>query len=273
MQDNTDMNSTNKTRELEMLIAAVDQNVTTLAAAMNVNCRAIIVNQCHEFAYSSYVYKGNDIQCFHCDERGVGKSRNIGILHSQGDILLFADEDIKYREGYDRDVLAAFNEHPEADMLLFNIRQSEGRETYYNTSYDRVRWYNCGRYPAYSIAVRRDRLLESGVMFSQLFGGGAKYSNGEDSLFLMDCLKKGIKIYHTDITLGREIPRKSTWFEGYTDKFFFDRGVLYHYLYGRLAAIMGFRFIFKRRSSMCKDKSFGECYKLLCSGIKSCKKR
>ena len=38
--------------ELEVLISGVDQNTTTLAAAMNLQSDAIIVNQCHEFAYS-----------------------------------------------------------------------------------------------------------------------------------------------------------------------------------------------------------------------------
>ena len=33
-------------------------------------------------------------------------------------------------------------------------------------------------------AVRRERLQAANITFSLLFGGGAKYSNGEDSLFL-----------------------------------------------------------------------------------------
>ena len=33
------------------------------------------------------------------------------------------------------------------------------------------------------------------ITFSLLFGGGAKYSNGEDSLFLKDCLKYGLVVY------------------------------------------------------------------------------
>lgn len=262
-------NTEKKEPELQVLVAAVDQNVTTLAAAMNLNSEAIIVNQCHEFAYSEYAYRQKRIRCFHCDERGVGRSRNEAIIHSDGEYLLFSDEDILYRDGYETEVPEEFRKHPEADMLLFNIKQSEGRETYYNTKYGRVRWYNYGRYPAYSIAVRKERLLQSGAMFSQLFGGGAQYSNGEDSLFLRECLKRGLRIYHTNITLGKEIARKSTWFEGYTEKFFFDRGVLYHYLYGKMAKIWGFRFIYKHRAEMCRERTFSECFRFLRNGVNS----
>lgn len=75
-----------------------------------------------------------------------------------------------------------------------------------------------------------DRCPEkSGVRFSTLFGGGAKYSNGEDSLFIKELMDKGIQVYTSPEVIGRETESESTWFSGYHDKFFFDRGVLYHF--------------------------------------------
>ena len=76
-------------------------------------------------------------------------------------------------------------------MLLFNVRVQESRFTYWNSFYKRVRWYNCGRYPAYSFALRTAKMHEKNLTYSLLFGGGAKYANGEDSLFIHDCLKAG----------------------------------------------------------------------------------
>lgn len=254
-------------KRMQMLISAVDENVTTMAYNMNVNCDAIIVNQCNEFAYSEYQYRNHRIQCFHCKERGVGRSRNEAILHAEAEILLFSDEDIVYEEGYEDKIIKAFDRHKEADMLLFNIKQSEGRETYNISKFGRVFKFNCGRYPAYSIAVRRDRLMQCGVMFSMLFGGGARYSNGEDSLFLMDCLKKGMRIYKIPVNIGHELERQSTWFEGYTKKFFYDRGVLYHYLYGPLAKIWAIRFLLAHGKEMCQDRTLQGCYKLMRLGI------
>ena len=83
-----------------------------------------------------------------------------------------------------------------------------------------------------------------------LFGGGAKYSNGEDSLFIKDCLNAGMKIKAMPVNLGREIPRPSTWFHGYTEKFFYDRGVLYVYLYGMMAKPFAMRFMLKHKSKL-----------------------
>ena len=70
--------------------------------------------------------------------------------------------------------------------------------------------------------MRSDALIISGVRFSTLFGGGAKYSNGEDSLFIKELMDKGIQVYTSPEVIGRETESESTWFSGYHDKFFFE---------------------------------------------------
>jgi hypothetical protein len=111
------------------------------------------------------------------------------------------------------------------------------------------------------------------VSFSLLFGGGAKYSNGEDSLFFRDCLKKGLHLYaHTEL-LGEEVYRESTWFKGYNSKFFTDRGVLYHHLYGNAAKLFSLRFLWAHRQEMLKEISFKEAYELMKKGICEAKRR
>ena len=254
---------------VEMLVSAVNQNTVTLASEMNLEADAVIINQCQEDRYTEYLYQDHMIRCVYSRQKGVGRSRNLALLYAEAQLLLFADEDIRYRDGYAQDIRREFDQHPEADMILFNVRQSEGRETYHNNDFGRVRWYSCGRYPAYSICVRKKKLQEAGVMFSLLFGGGAQYSNGEDSLFLQECLRKKMRIYHSPIEIGHEIVRKSTWFEGYTDKFFIDRGVLYHFLYGRFASLFALRFLYKNRKTMCRERSLRKCYELMKKGMQS----
>ncbi|MBQ9511890.1 MAG: glycosyltransferase family 2 protein, partial [Lachnospiraceae bacterium] len=92
--------------------------------------------------------------------------------------------------------------------------------------------------------------------------------NGEDSLFLHDCLQKGCKIYHVPELIGEETPGPSTWFDGYTEKFFFDRGVLYPFLYGSLSRLMALRFLLKNRKEMCREISLNKAYSLMKDGIR-----
>lgn len=258
--------------QLEMLISSVEQNPAELLKKMKVNCDAVLVNQCDKDKDETISFENCTIKVLHRNERGVGKSRNLALQHSSKDILLFSDEDIEYCPGYEENILNEFKKHPEAELLLFNVEVCSERRTYWNEGFDRVKWYNCGRYPAYSIAVRRDPLQKSGVKYSELFGGGAKYSNGEDSLFLKQCADSGLKMYATDVVIGKEEARESTWFKGYTEKFFFDRGVLFAFLYGGMAWLWALRFVLTKREMFQGEIKKKQAYRLIREGIRQGKK-
>lgn len=253
---------------LELLVAAVGAQALPLAEEMHIDSDAVIVSQKLPAVEQEYEYKGHRIQYVSMPEKGVGLNRNTALMRATADIGLFSDEDIVYDEGYREMVLEGFRKRPQADVLLFNVKAMPGRETYHTTRSGRVRWFNCGRYPTYSMAVRVKRVHEKQIRFSLLFGGGAKYSNGEDSLFLMHCLRSGLKVYKVPVTIGHERVRESTWFMGYNRKFFFDRGVLYAHLYGGLAHLMGLRFVYFKRREMCREISWKEAYGIIKEGIR-----
>lgn len=253
--------------KVQVLAAAVNQDVRQLAEKMNIETAAIITNQCGRFAYDEFEFRGQTVKAFSFAEKGVGLNRNNGLLRSDGEICLFSDEDIVLDSGYGAVIAQEFINHPEADVIMFNVAVDERRATYHNAEYRRVRWYNYGRYPTYSIAARVNRLRYANVSFSLLFGGGARYSNGEDSLFLHDCLQKGLKLFASPQFIGRETYRESSWFQGYNTKFFTDRGVLYHYLYGRWAKLFSGRFIWAHKREMCGEIKPGTAYRLMKQGI------
>lgn len=253
---------------LQLLVAAVKKKPLELAETMQIDSDAIIVSQGDGYGYEELMYKGHKLRYFAMEERGVGLNRTTALLHAGADIVLFADEDIVYCEGYGKKVLEQFEKYPGADMLLFNVQASPGRETYHTEHFGRVRWYNAGRYPTYSFAVKRECLLRNNITFSLLFGGGTRYSNGEDSLFIRDCLRSGMKVYRVPVSIGAETERESTWFQGCNEKFFFDRGVLYHYLYGRLDRLMAARWLVAHRKELCQEIPIKEAYGIMCRGIK-----
>lgn len=75
-------------------------------------------------------------------------------------------------------------------------------------------------------------------------------------------------MYSSEGCIGSEIPRKSTWFEGYTEKFFFDRGVLFAFLYGKSAWIWRMRFILVKKEMFTGTIKRKEANKLMKAGIK-----
>ena len=252
---------------IQVLAAAVSKDPKVLAESMNLRTDAIIVNQCEHYGYEEFERSGFRIQCFSMKERGVGLNRNTALLHADGEIVLFSDEDIRFYDDYAEKISAAFAANPDADVLTFNFKVHESRATYYNREERRIRWHNYGRYPTFAVAAKLESLRKANVSFSLLFGGGARYSNGEDSLFLRDCLKAGLHMYTSVAEIGEEIYRESTWFQGYNEKFFTDRGVLYHFLYGALAKPLSLRFLYAHKAEMCNEISVKEAYRFMKKGI------
>ncbi len=255
--------------DLEVLISALGKDAKELASVMNLECSAVIVDQgSREGRYEFNIPEGNVVRVIESENRGVGRSRNLALKEAEGRIVLFSDDDIVYSNGYAESILKAFAAHSEADIIMFNVDVAGDRKTYQINKEIRVHKWSVGRYPAYAAAARLDSIRKANVKFSLLFGGGAQYSNGEDSLFFMDCLRVGLKMIAVPVTIGTEIPRESTWFHGYDDKFFFDRGVLYSFLYGRAAGIWALRFVLAKRRVYAGQMKPSDAFKLMRMGIK-----
>jgi len=212
--------------KVEVLVSVMNQELSALVHRMNLSTDAVIINQCDRYHAEEMEWRGHRVRFFSLAERGVGRSRNNAILKADSDICLFSDEDIVYEDGYGEQIAAEFARQPRADMILFNIEIEEPRRTYCITERKRVRWYNCGRYGAVSFAIRRKCLEESGVRFSLLFGGGARYGAGEDVTFIQDCIKAGLKVYKSPIIVSTMKQDSSTWFDGYHEKYYKDKGAL-----------------------------------------------
>ncbi|MCR5250250.1 MAG: glycosyltransferase family 2 protein [Lachnospiraceae bacterium] len=258
--------------KLCVLVAALEQDADRLPEKMGLKNDAVIVNQCDRDGERSLTYRGRTIRILERSERGVGRSRNLALDEAEGDIILFADEDIVYDESYATQVIKAFRRRPGADLILFNVRVNERRQTYWNEREKRVHFFNCGRYPTFCCAARLERLREKGVRFSTLFGGGAPYSNGEDSLFFMDCIRAGLKVVAVPAVIGREVVRDSTWFHGFDRKFFYDRGVLYAFLYRKAALIWAARFVIAKCRYMCTEVPPLTAFVLMRKGIEKGKR-
>ncbi|MCR5210545.1 MAG: glycosyltransferase [Lachnospiraceae bacterium] len=253
---------------LEVLISALENDADALPLKMNLRTDAVIINQSSEDSAREVITKnGKRVRIFECNERGVGRSRNRALSEAKGEIILFSDEDIILDDDYEEKILNEFKKYPDADLIFFNLEVNEKRRTYWNDKKKRVGKFSCGRYPAYSAAARLDALKKSNVRFSLLFGGGAPYSNGEDSLFFTDCLRAGLKLIAVPVKIGKETYRDSTWFKGYTEKFFYDRGVLFHFLYGKAAVLWAARFAIVKRKVMCREIPPAKAFNLMKKGI------
>ena len=69
------------------------------------------------------------------------------------------------------------------------------------------------------------------------------------------------------MTIGREEAGESTWFHGYNEKFFHDRGVLYHYLYGWLEWPLALEVLYAHKGMLCTKVSLQQARQWMREGI------
>lgn len=236
--------------QLQVLVATMHQKDLSLVEKMNIDCDAVIANQ----ADRNEILVTEKVKMITTNTRGVGLNRNIALLAADAEFLLFADDDMVYYDGLAKSVVQAFRESPKADVLIFGIDITRNGEITERRHLNprRLRVWNAMKFGAVRIAIRRSALLRENISFNQNFGGGCSFSSGEDSLFLKACFDAGLKVYAHSYVLGTCAKDVSSWFVGYNEKYFYDRGVLMRYLFPRCPRLMSLYFgiRFKRQTEI-----------------------
>jgi len=258
--------------KLQILAVTMHQNDLGIAEKMNIRCNAIISNQADREEIVTQKNEFGEIKMITTPTRGVGLNRNIGLMAASADILLFGDDDMTYYDGLESAVTKAFSELPDADAIVFGLDITQNGVITERRRCDkrRLHVFTSMRYGTARLAVRRKAVVENNITFNQCFGGGCAFSSGEDSLFIKNCLDHGLKLYSHPYVLGTCCKDSSTWFKGYNEKFFYDKGVLVRKLFPRSAYIMALYFgiNFKRST----DIGVLQRLKLIYSGVRKGKR-
>jgi glycosyltransferase involved in cell wall biosynthesis len=221
---------------------------------MNIRSFAVIANQADREEIVSCETEFGNIKMITTATRGVGLNRNIALMAADAEILLFSDDDVVYNDDVAENVTAAFETLPQADVIVFgmdivkNGKITERR----HLKRGRLRVWSSMRFGTYTVAVRRSSVIKKNVTFNQCFGGGCPFSAGEDTLFLKSCFDAGLKVYSYDYVLGTCCKDSSSWFVGYNEKYFYDKGVLVRNLFPKTAYVMALYFgiRFKRKTDL-----------------------
>ncbi len=258
--------------KVEVLCATMHQTDFSKIEQMNIQSDVVYANQSDKTAYDETSFGEYTAKMVTTDTRGVGINRNLSLLYSSGEYVLISDDDMKYVDGYPELVEKAFAENPNADGIVFNIvtiGEDLGRRQ--NVKSKRVRWYNALNYGAARLAVKQTALKREGIMFNTNFGGGTKYSAGEDTLFVCDMLKKGLKLYTYPVAIAAVDQTTSTWFKGYNEKYYYDKGALFSAISKRWAKPLCLQEVIRHRQYEQNGMTLLQTYKIMTQGIKGYK--
>ncbi len=259
---------------IQVLVACMRQSDDSLYKTMNLQTDAVLANQCDIYEYREFTEPdGSTVQLVSTNDRGVGKNRNKALSFATGEYLLCSDQDMIYVDGYADIVESAFRKCPNADIIVFRLEYlnrftPQRKET---EKFCRVHIWNCMRYGTARVAMRKGAVEKACLSFSTLYGGGARFCSGEDSLFISEAIRKGLKMYVCPIVIAKVKQEESSWFKGYNDKFFIDKGVLLANAFPYLKSLLVYYFAYGLRN-VSKDYGFRKICRLMRQGFHEYKK-
>lgn len=179
-----------------------------------------------------------DVRVIPVAGKGLSANRNHAFGQAKGDILLLADDDVRYADGWFDRVTEAFGRHPEADVICFQAFDEAGKpmRAYPEQPY-RYEQRPYGSYVcSWEIALRNRPDVPR---FDERFGLGAPFlACGEEEVWVETVARKG------GIVLYEPIPIVST--NRYTTGMKFlespavqrSKGAVLYYMYGFVGALL-----------------------------------
>lgn len=251
--------------KLQILMSCMHQQDDTLVRRSKITGDALMINQCDREELQKYPTKDGVATIYSVKERGLSKSRNMAISRSDADICMLCDDDEEFVENYDRLIISAYNAIPDADVIIFKM---VNRPTALGDKTVRLKFPKTMKVSSWQISFRRQSLIEKNIFFDELLGAGTENGAEEELKFLTDCEKAGLKIYFVPSEIAKVGQEQSTWFSGFTEQFFINRGATTRYILGLpMASLYALYYILKKHPEYGGQISPFRAFKAIFKGI------
>ena len=256
--------------KLQVLLSAMYLDSEDYIDTLNITSDAVVINQCNREVVRTVTRTGitgieQKVKYIESKDRGLSKSRNLAISQAEGDICIFCDNDVEYVSDYESRILDAYENHPDADLIVFYIQRDEKPIPNYPTS-RRMDYLSVLKIFSPEISFKRDSI--KGIRMNERFGAGAEFFMGEENIFLYDCLKCGLKIYYEPVKIAALRKEESTWFTDYDDRFFISRGANYRAMSRLFCMPLILQFAFRKKSLYGKNMTTTHAIKMMLEGKK-----
>ncbi len=250
--------------KLQVLLSVMDKDDSLHYVDMlNIRTDVLIINQCGtENEYEQGGRYGN-IYVRESRKRGLSVSRNEALSNARADRVILCDNDVRYDDDAFERINAAFDRNPDAGILVFFIERPERKTPVLKKEGPLGRLHSMKIFSP-EIALRRSIIGD--LCFDTRFGSGARYSMGEENIFLFSAIKRGIRVVYVPERIAHLLPQESGWFKGYNETFFFDRGAGYEAMDGRLWYFLSLQFLLRKRKLYRDEISMKRAWKSMCEG-------
>ena len=258
--------------ELSVLVATMFLEDVSILQKLNLKSDSIIVNQTDFSKYPEIFFNEKGHKILSVEDRGLSKSRNLAIDNCQSSIAIVADEDVQYLEDYPEIIKEAYTKFPDADVILFDFyRENNVLSKSIAKSEGKLNLLQSLRGNSVRITFKVSSINKAKIRFNENFGSGSnRFIASEDLVFMTDCYKKGLKIYYVPKPILRLRESESTWFKGYTPKFFETIGGFSYHLMGNFWFLFALQFLVRHRN-LFKGKNIVDAFYQIKNGVRQYK--
>ncbi|OWU89270.1 MULTISPECIES: glycosyltransferase family 2 protein [unclassified Flavobacterium] len=181
--------------DIEILISTMNQDSLDFLVPMFPyshfsTFQILIVNQTQneKILTSSY----SNIRVINSFEKGLAKSRNLALENAVGKILVIADDDIVYQEGFINKIINAYHKFPEAAVINFSAINSNENLIKKYPSYPKsnLNTFDILNTSSIEMTLNKSIIDEAKIQFDENFGLGGIFEMGEEAVFLFDLKEK-----------------------------------------------------------------------------------
>jgi glycosyltransferase involved in cell wall biosynthesis len=187
--------------KLSILISTIDDGINNISSILlqeRGDVEYIVSHQYTDLIYCDIpdALIRSDVQVSQISGKGLSRSRNNAIKHATGEIGIIADDDVRYEPEYFDTVIQQYKNN-QFDVICFKIKTPDGQPVYKSYPKECCRIIDFMDYTPSSIEItfRLNEIKSHEIQFDERFGLGAKFTGGEESIFINDCLYEKLKVY------------------------------------------------------------------------------
>ena len=228
----------------------MNNNINKLDSSLKKYNNLIVINQIPKKLSGSFCLSEFDsIKWVDYDQKGLSKSRNLGLNISDKEYLYLTDDDVVLNENFEEIVTQSISENPDVDVFAFQVTGIEKKFKDYPSKRMVLNLFQSLKLSSVQLIIKSCFLRKNSIQYDELFGAGSMFKMGEENILLTDIKRKSGKILYIPEEIAKVHIGKSSWFEGYTEKYFFDRGAIYSRMFGRtLGTLMSFLFVIRKKN-------------------------
>lgn len=181
--------------DVEILISTMNQNSLDFLVPMFPflhfsNFRILIINQTQIGKKLESEYA--NIRVVNSFEKGLTTSRNLALENAAGKILVIADDDVVYQQGFVAKIINAYNQFPDAATINFCAVKKDGSlmKKYSNRSKKNLNAFDVFNTSSIEMTLNKAILDKTKIRFDENFGLGRMFEMGEEAIFLFDLKSK-----------------------------------------------------------------------------------